>query len=73
MKEIIQSNYPPSIYSQDAYPDIQYYTVSKIVNKDAFVNKFNSSEENKKKYALINMLINKDTEVMKNEIFNIYK
>ena len=33
-----------------------------------FINKFNSSEDNKKKYALINLLINKDIEVTKNAI-----
>ena len=66
IKEIIQSNYPPSIYSQVTYPDIQYYTVSKISNIDTFINKFNSSEENKKKYALISSLINKDSDLTKN-------
>jgi hypothetical protein len=68
MKEIIQANFDPSIYDQKIYPDIQYYSVSEIVDFNTFVNKFNSSEENKKKYALINMLINKDTEVMKNAL-----
>ena len=68
IKEIIQSNYPPTIYSQVSYPDIQYYTVSKILNLDTFINKFNSSEENKKKYALISSLINKDSDLTKNAI-----
>ena len=68
IKEIIQSNYPPSIYSQVTYPDIQYYQVSKMINMDTFINKFNSSEENKKKYALINILINKDSDLTKNAI-----
>jgi hypothetical protein len=66
MKEIIQSNYPPHIYSQIHYPDIQYYTVSKILNMKSFIDKFNSSDENKKKYALINILINKDSVLTKN-------
>ena len=66
IKEIIQSNYPPSIYSQVTYPDIQYYNVSKIINMETFIEKFNSSEENKNKYALINILINKDSELTKN-------
>ncbi len=67
MKEIIQGNYDPSIY-QDIYPDIQYYTVSNIQNFDTFINKFKSSEDNKKKYALINLLINKDAELTKDAI-----
>ena len=66
IKEIIQSNYPPSIYSQVTYPDIQYYNVSKIIDMETFIEKFNSSEENKNKYALINILINKESELTKN-------
>ena len=66
MKEIIQSNYLPSIYSQKQYPDIQYYTVSKITNIDTFIEKFNLKGENKKKYALINLLINKDSDITRN-------
>ena len=66
IKEIIQENYPPSTYSQIHYPDIQYFNVTKILSMNLFIEKFNSSEENKKKYALINMLINKDSDVTKN-------
>ena len=63
MKEIIQGNFDPSIYDQKLYPDIQYYTVSNIQDFDTFVNKFKSSEDNKKSYALINILINKEAEL----------
>ena len=66
IKEIIQSNYPPHIYDQKIYPCIQYYTVSKITDMNNFINKFNSSEENKKKYAIIDALINKDLDLTKN-------
>ena len=66
IKEIIQCNYPPSKYSQEVYPDIQYYTISKISNMETFINKFNSSEENKKKYALINSLINRGSDLTQN-------
>ena len=66
IKEIIQSNYPPNIYKQEIYPNIQYFTVSKIIDMQNFINKFNSSEENKKKYALIDALINKDSDLTKN-------
>ena len=66
IKEIIQSNYPPNIYDQKIYPNIQYYTVSKITDMNNFINKFNSSEENKKKYAIIDALINKDLDLTKN-------
>ena len=65
MKEIIQSNYDPSIYDQNEYPDIQFYSISNVVNLETFLNKFNSSEDNKKKYALINLLINKDEDITK--------
>ena len=68
LKEIIQSNYPPNIYSKKQYPDIKYYTVSKIINIDTFINNFNLKEENKTKYALINLLINKDSDITKNAI-----
>ena len=66
--EIIKSNFEPSIYSQNEFPDIQYYTFSKIQDFDSFIKKFNSSEENKNKYSLINILINKDEEILKNSI-----
>ena len=65
MKEIIQSNYDPSIYDRDKYPDIQYYSISKPVNLETFKDKFNLSEDNIKKYALINLLINRDSEMTK--------
>ena len=68
MKEIILGNYDPSIYSQEIYPDIQYYTVSKIQNYENFVNKFNSSKENQNKYFLINTLIKKDEDLTQNII-----
>ena len=59
-KEIIQANYEPSIYSQNDYPDIQFYTISKIYNLDTFKQKFNSSSKNREKYALTNIIINND-------------
>ena len=65
MKEIIQSNYDPSIYDKDKYPDIQYYSITEAVNLETFKDTFNSSEENIKKYALINLLINKDSDMSK--------
>ena len=68
IKEIIQSNYDPSIYPKDIYPDIQYYTFSIIQDFNTFAQKFNSSDENKKKYALINILINKEDVLTKNAI-----
>ena len=68
MKEIIQSNYSPSLYDQKKYPDIQYYFASDNVNINTFHDKFNSFEENKKKYALTNILINKDFDINKGAI-----
>ena len=67
MKELIQGNFDPSIYDQNVYPDIQYYTLSNIQDFNTFVNKFKAKEENKKYYALINILINKD-ELIENAI-----
>ena len=66
IKEIVLANYEPSIYDQNKYPDIQYYSISNIQDFDTFVNKFNSSKENENKYSLINMLINKDEEIIQN-------
>ena len=63
MKEIIQSNYDPSIYDKNKYPDIQFYSISNIVNLKTFSDKFNLSEDNKKNYALLNLLINKEEEI----------
>ena len=68
IKEIILGNYEPSIYKQEDYPDIQYYTVSKIDNYDSFVNKFQSSKENESKYTLINLLLKKEEELSQNII-----
>ena len=68
MKEIIQANFDPSIYDQNVYPDIQYYSISNNQNFNTFIDKFNSSEENKKTYALINILINKEAELTKDAI-----
>ena len=66
IKEIIQQNYDPSIYSQKEYPNIQYFCVSEIYTLDTFRTAFNSFDKNKEKYALINILINKDNEIGKN-------
>ena len=63
--EIIKGNFMPSIYKKD-YPEIKYYTVSNIININAFVNKFNSSEQNKNRYALINILIDRENDITRN-------
>ena len=68
IKEVIIGNYDPSLYPQELYPDIQYYCVSNMNYLDTFAEAFNSSNDNKKKYSLINTLINKDTELTKNAI-----
>ena len=66
IKEIIQSSYDPSIYSQNLYPDIQYYSLSKMHDLNSFIQKFNSLNENISKYPLINIIINKDSELTNN-------
>ncbi len=68
MKEIIQAKFDPLIYDKNKYPDMKYYSVSNICNYKAFVDKFQSSEENKKYYSLINILINKESEFTQNSI-----
>ena len=68
MKEIIQAKFEPSIYDKEKYPDINYYSISNINNFNSFVERFNFSEENKKNYALINILVNKDSELTQNAI-----
>ena len=60
IKEIIQEHFDPSFYDQMLYPDIQYYTTSKLQTFNSFINKFNSSKENESKYPLINILIKKE-------------
>ena len=68
IKEIILANYEPSIYNQNSYPDIQYYSVSGVQDFNTFVNAFNSSKENENKYSLINILINKDDDITQNAL-----
>ena len=68
MKEIILGNYDPSVYDQQIYPDLQYYTLSVVENFDTFVKKFQSSKENEKNYPLINLLLRKDEDLTQNAI-----
>ena len=65
IKEVIIGSYEPSYYTKDVYPDIQYYYVSNINNLYSFTQIFNSIDENKKKYSLINLLINKEAQSIK--------
>ena len=66
IKEIILNHYPPYIYEESSYPDIQFYEISKINDINSFAKKFSSSKENENKYCLINILIKKDEELLKN-------
>ena len=60
-KQLIMGNYDPSIYNQNDYPDIQYYTVSDIGSLEKFNRVFRSyCERDQKKYVLINSLLNQD-------------
>ena len=68
IKEIIKSSFEPSNYDQNVYPDIQYYSVSSLQNFESFVNKFNSEKENRDKYFLINLLLQKDEEMTKDTL-----
>ena len=66
LKEIIQQNFDPSCYSKESFPDIKFYCISNIYDLNTFSNIFNSNKENKNKYALINILINLDSDLIKN-------
>ena len=66
LKEIIQQNFDPSLYSDQTYPDIRFYYISNIYDIKTFIKVFNSNNENKNKYALINTLINTDSDLIKN-------
>ena len=37
IKEIVSANYEPSIYEQNLYPDIQYYSISRIQDFNTFL------------------------------------
>ena len=62
IKELIISKYDPLKYSQEIFPDIQYYCITNIYNLDTFKEIFNSSDENKGKYSLINLLLNQEVD-----------
>ena len=66
LKEIIQQNFDPTLYPDDLYPDLKFYTISNIYDIKTFTKIFNSNNENKNKYALINALINIDSDLIKN-------
>ena len=68
IKEIIKSSFDPSEYDQNQYPDMQYYLVSSPQNLETFINKFNSSEENEKKFFLINLLTKTEQEITKDAL-----
>ena len=68
IKEIVLANYDPSIYNQDIYPDIQYYSISNIQDFNTFVKKFESLKENEVKYSLINLLIKRDEDLTQDAI-----
>jgi hypothetical protein len=53
LKEIIQQNFDPSLYSEQSYPDLKFYTVSNIYDIKTFTKIFNSNSQNKNKYVLI--------------------
>ena len=66
LKEIIQQNFDPTLYSEELNPDLKFYTLSNIYNIKTFTKIFNSNSQNKNKYALINNLINPDSELIRN-------
>ena len=66
LKELIQQNFDPTLYSNELYPDLKFYCISNIYDLNTFTKIFNSNKENKNKYALINALINIDSDLIKN-------
>ena len=65
---MIMGNYDPSIYDQKIYPDLQYFTLSKMDDYNSFKNKFQSNKDNENRYTLINLLVNNDEELSQNII-----
>ena len=61
LKAIIQQNFDPSLYQDQTYPDIRFYNIFNIYDIKTFIKVFNSNNENKSKYVLINTLINTDS------------
>ena len=65
LKELLQQNFDPLLYSEKI-PDLKFYCISNIYDLNTFTKIFNSNKENKNKYALINALINIDSDLIKN-------
>ena len=67
LKEILQQNFDPTLYTNNLYhPDFKFYWLSDIYDINVFAKIFNSNNENKNKYALIDILINSDSNLIKN-------
>ena len=58
-KSIISETEPSEIYSKDNYPEIEYFTKSKLPSKENFIKAFNDLK-NKEKYPIINIIINNE-------------
>ena len=57
-KSIIMESEPCEIYSNDKYPEMEYFTKQNLPNKEDFINKFNYNLSNKSNYPITNMIIN---------------
>ena len=65
MKEILQQNFEPTLYPPNLYPDLKFYCLSNIYDIKTFKKIFNSNNENKNKYALTNLLLDADSDLIK--------
>ena len=59
-KIIIQEMFPYNKYSENEIPDFKYFYLSEFPSKEHFILKFNSREQNKEKYPILNAIINND-------------
>ena len=57
-KVIIQEIFPYNKYDKKIFPDFKYFYLSELPSKEDFINKFNSRENNKEDYPIINMILN---------------
>ena len=58
LKSIIQEIFPYKIYPEKDFPQFKYFYLSEFPEKEHFILKFNSKENNKTKFPILNTIIN---------------
>ena len=59
-KVIIQELFPYDTYSEKIIPELKFFYLSEFPSKEDFILKFNSKEQNKERYPILNSIINND-------------